>query len=185
MADYRKAVRKLLELEFSNPENFLHKNRGENDYTVGGIYKFAHPSWEGWAIVDDSISLSGRDMKKASVMLFENYEFNELVYKFYKYAFWDKMKLDYVQSQKIAEELFIFGVNAGIKVSVMKAQKIVDVEVDGLIGQMTIQALNRFDEERFDFIFDYIEEEYYKELIKKKPSFAQFKNGWINRARSV
>lgn len=40
------------------------------------------------------------------------------VAEFYKREFWDKMRLDEVQSQKIADEMMVFGVNTHPKTAV-------------------------------------------------------------------
>lgn len=185
MANFKKAVNTLLSLEFSNPRTFLHKNPGETDYTLGGIYKIAHPHLSVWSIVNAALARNDGNIGDASEELHGSDTVNHLVKEFYKTTFWDKMKLDRVNSDKIATEMFVFGVNAGTKNAVRKAQQIVGVEADGIVGNMTLNALNSYDEDRFDFVFDYVEEQFYNDLIAKKPSFAVFKNGWRNRAYAV
>ena len=185
MADFKKAFDVLMTLEFNRPSNFLHKNKTENDYTVAGIYKAAHPNWLGWFIVLDTLHRAEGNITLASQQLYKNTHLKEQAMDFYKRTFWDRMKLDKVDNDNTATELFVFAVNAGTRNAVRKAQKIVGVEVDGLVGPMTLKALNNFDSNQFDMKFDEIEIQFYDDLIKKRPSFACYRAGWMNRATSV
>ena len=174
-----------MSLEFNNPNNFLHKNKGEYDYTIGGIYKTAHPNWVGWQIVLGELASNRENMSLTSSRLWHNKVFRGMVSTFYEEKFWKKMKLDQITHQNTAEELFIFGVNSGSRNAIRKAQKIVGATPDGLIGPDTIKKLNAYDPEDFDMIFDVVELQYYNDIIKNKPSFAMFKDGWRNRAKAV
>ena len=118
-------------------------------------------------------------------MLYDSDKMRELVEFFYKRNFWDRAKLDLVDSQHIANEIFIFGVVADMPPSIRKAQEIVGVKIDGSVGEQTLKALNSFDEKVFDFAFDEEEIEYFKSVVAQKPQKAQFLNGWINRAHLV
>lgn len=188
MADFDKSFGELMKLEFNSPENFLHKNTGENDYTVAGIYKSAHPKWIGWHAVDIELMNANGDILEASKRLFKSYTFMRMVKDFYYEYFWLAMKLDKVLSQEVVDELFVFGVNSGKKNAIRKAQKLLGFEprwIDGFIGFMTIAALNAYDPHEFDMKFDEIELQFYYDIIARKPSFAVFKNGWRNRAYAV
>ena len=185
MSNFQKAFGTLMKLEFNSPSNYLHKNKSERDYTVAGIYKYAHPSWLGWFIVNDTLQRDSGNVPMASRELYRNLHLTELVMQFYKEKFWDRMRLDEVHSDNTATELFVFGVNAGTRNAIRKAQRVVGVDQDGLVGRITIGALNTFGEEDFDMKFDEVEIEFYDDLIKKKPSFALYKNGWHSRAKYV
>lgn len=175
----------LMTLEHSNPSDYLHKNSTESEYTIAGIYKSAHPNWLGWFIVNDTIQRNKGDIKAASKELYKNTHLKELVSQFYKEKFWDKMRLDEVCRSNTAVEIFVFGVNSGTRNAIRKAQKVVGVEQDGLIGKITIKALNNFDMDKFDMKFDEVEIAFYDDIIRRKPSFAIYQNGWHNRARTV
>ena len=95
------------------------------------------------------------------------------------------MKLDEVVSQKIAEELLVFAVNAGVGVAVKVAQKVIGVQADGVLGSRTIKALNEYDDKKFDIEFDKAEIEHYQKLVDNNPNFKKFINGWKNRAVAV
>jgi hypothetical protein len=104
---------------------------------------------------------------------------------FYKEAYWDRMRLDEISSQIKANEMFIFAVNVGVKPAVRVAQQLVGVVNDGIVGDQTVAAINKFDEERFDKQFDRAELEYYNRLMQKNPRLKIYANGWRNRALAV
>lgn len=183
MANFYNSMELLKSLEFSSPANCLHKNKTESDLTYFGIYRTANPNWTGWQIVDEAIARLS--LSEASKTLYANEWLNGKVYQFYKTNFWDKMKLDKIDSQKIADEMFCFGCNAGIKTAIRLAQKVVNVSDDGIIGENTLNALNSCDESKFDLAFDSLEIEYYDKLIAKNPKLAIYKKGWYNRANKI
>lgn len=184
MADFKEAMAFLETLEFSSPSDILHKNPKEKDITFYGIYKYAHPSWAGWDKVQRAIDKVG-DLEKASVILSKDSELKELVYKFYKAEFWDVMKLESIKDNIKANEMFIFGVNAGHHNAIKAAQKLVGVSIDGIIGEKTIRAINDYDTLAFDLGYDRLEVAYYQSLIEKNPSLAINERGWIRRAKAV
>lgn len=184
MANFKEAMALLETLEFSSPSDILHKNPKEKDITFYGIYKYAHPSWAGWDKVLKAIEATG-DLEKASVILSKDNGLKELVYKFYKAEFWDVMKLDSIKDNIKANEMFIFGVNAGHHNAIKAAQKLVGVSIDGIIGEKTIRAINDYDTLAFDLGYDRLEVAYYQSLIEKNPSLAINERGWIRRAKAV
>lgn len=183
MANINEAFNKVLNLEFSSPADALHYNSTEKGYTFMGIYEVAFPNWEGWRLVKQELNKA--PMAKASSVLYYNQALQNLVLKFYKMNFWDKMRLDEVQSQKIAEELFVFAVNAGIPSAVRAAQKVINILADGILGSKTIAALNQADSKMFDVEYDKAEIAHYELLAQKNPTFNIYLKGWRNRALAV
>lgn len=185
MADIREAMAILKVVEHSNRnDKLLHSNKGEQGLTFFGIYEKAHPEWKGWDIVKGYLSFTP-DIRKCSTILAGVKDLEDLVYDFYKKEFWDIARLDEINSQKIANEIFIFGVNAGMPISVIKAQFIVDAVADGKVGKNTIKALNAFDENRFDILFDEEEIKHYDKLIRLHSKFKINEKGWHSRAMAV
>lgn len=182
--NYTQAFNLLMSLEFSRPENALHKNPTENGLTFMGIYEAANPSWQGWGQVRAAINAYG-DLEKASVALYNDDALIEKVKIFYKKEFWDKMRLDEVDSELKACELFVFGVNVDTVPAVRVLQRLLGVVVDGIMGAQTLKALNNYNEQAFDVDFDRAEIAYYRNLIRKNPRLGVYERGWENRARSV
>ena len=64
----------------------------------------------------------------------------------YKNKYWDKLYLDNLNSQKIAEELFDAAVNMGVSVAVKILQNSLRVKTD---GKMTNDLIKIINERRF------------------------------------
>lgn len=184
MANFNEAFQILMRLEFSRPEDALDRNPTESGWTFMGIYQNAHPCWAGWDEILGAVALGG-NIEKISRALYASENLRAQVRAFYKEAYWDRMRLDEISSQLKANEMFIFGVNVGVKPAVRVAQQLVGVVNDGIAGDQTVAAINRYDEERFDKQFDRAELEYYNKLIEKNPKFRVYANGWRNRALAV
>ena len=184
MADMNKVFDVMLKLEFNSPTNALHKNKTESGWTFMGIYQTAHPKLELWSKVEDAISLSS-SVAEASKMLYADKDLLEEVKKFYKEKFWDKMWLDKVESQHIANEIFVFGVNTGCGRAVRLAQIVSGAVADSVIGPKTIEKINQCDEKVFDVRFDEEEVKYYEAIVANNPGKSIFLKGWKNRAMAV
>ena len=184
MANFNEAFQILMRLEFSKPEDALDKNPTERGWTFMGIYQAAHPHWAGWDEILGAVAYGG-DIEKISRALYGRENLRAEVRRFYKEAYWDRMRLDEVQSQIKGNEMFIFAVNVGIKPAVRVTQQLVGVVNDGIVGEQTLAAINRYDEERFDKQFDRAELQYYNSLIEKNPKYKIYANGWRNRALAV
>ena len=184
MAKIENAIGILFGLEFSSPSNVLERNKTEDGYTLFGIYQKANPDWYGWNTVN-SMMLQYQDMKTVSRRLYENEYIIELVIELYKKKYWDVAKLDSIDSQHKANEIFIFGVNAGMKIAIKTAQQIVGTKDDGIVGNNTIELVNKFNEAQFDLMYDEREILHYDEIIKHNPEKKIYANGWRNRAIAV
>lgn len=185
MADFIRAMAVLKELEFSKPDDCLHKNKTEQGLTYWGIYEKANPDWKAWEYIHKVLSSCNGNLKAASEMLFFEPNITKLVYKFYNKAYWQVMRGDEIASQKIAVEIFIFGVNAGMATAIRVAQSIVGVTADGTIGAKTIAALNTFDGAIFDKAYDELEIVHYNKLMARNPSLRIYANGWRRRAYAI
>ena len=192
MADFSKALEKLFELEHRGDCcAALHKNPGESGYTFMGIYQSAHPHLRLWDAMRETAKKYRCDLANrahragVSCMMCRRKDVMREVRSFYKMEFWDRICGDHIASQKIAEEIFIFAANAGVKTAVKRAQELVGATPDGICGPQTLQALNSYDPDLFDIAFDEEEIEYYEGLIARRPSLSIFARGWRNRARAV
>lgn len=132
--------------------------------TYKGIARKFHPSWAGWYYVD-----RGEDVP------------DRLVIDFYRAEFWLPIKADSIMSQRIANALFSYAVNAGVSPAVKLAQQAVCVDDDGVPGRITLFALNSVDPEIFLAKFALARIRHRIEVCKKDPSQRQFLVGWISR----
>lgn len=185
MAQFNEAYKILTKAEFSNKESkFVHRNENENGLTVGGVYQKAHPNVLDWDFIYAIVQVC-QSISRASTMLYHDDQIQLQVYTFFKTEFWDKARLSEVHSQKIANEIFLFGVHVGLSNAIEMAQKQVGAKQDGILGNLTLKALNNYNENRFDTKFDQLENEYYIELINKRPDLEYARNGFKARSELV
>ena len=155
MADFKKAFEKVLKFE-GGYVNDKSDSGGETKY---GISKKAYP---------------GIDIKSLTL---------EDAKAIYKKFYWDKIKGNEINNQRIAEIIFDTAVNMGVRRAVKIAQSCLGVKVDGIVGNETIEALNNCDENfinayKLQRIKIYVE-------ISKRGDNIKFLRGWISRVLSV
>ena len=185
MANIDEALDIMYRLEFSNEDNVLEQNATESGWTFMGVYQGAFPNLDLWKTVRQKVQQANGSMKLAGSILYNNVAVREMIDDFYKKEFWDKAKLDEVHSQQIANEIFIAGVNMGMKKAVMLAQKLVCVPADGIVGPKTLKAINTHDDTAFDEMYDTLEMDYYEMLVVNDPRKRIYAKGWRNRAIAV
>lgn len=131
--------------------------------TCWGIARNYHPRWEGWGRVD-ALKASNPDEHSLRGALKSDPKILKAAKQFYKREFWDKIKGDSIPNQFVANELFDTAVNMHPRNAIRFLQKSLnkfnrderddyynDMEVDGHIGPMTLNALKIFlmrDDER-------------------------------------
>lgn len=183
MADFKKAYLKLTKAEFSNrPEKFLHKNSGESDITLGGIYRKANPESFDWEFIDKIIKACFYDYERASILLYNDSNTKESVFNFFRTHYWDKIRLDEVQNQNTAEEIFLMGVVTHPRTAIRLAQKLILVNPDGICGKYTLKALNNYNADMFDRQYDNFEMKHFDFIIEQNPDLSINREGWYSRS---
>jgi len=102
---------------------------------------------------------------------------------FYK-DYWTPMNLEGIHDEDLVLQVFDFGVNAGIKTSIKVLQRIVKVSDDGIIGPMTLEAINESELPVYD-IFKKRRKIFYMNLAARKPELEVFLNGWLRRVEKT
>lgn len=112
----------------------------------------------------------------------------------YKKEYWDKLKLDLVNNQVIAEIAFDLAVNAGTDKAAKTLQEMINfmtkdnIAVDGKIGPVTIKRLNEIDtkaeNEEAVLLFSTIQGEHYLDCMRNREANEAFSLGWLRRMRS-
>lgn len=105
---------------------------------------------------------------------------SELYYK----HFWLPMNIDKIPNDLLKLHLFDMGVNAGTKTAIKILQDLLNVNIDGIIGNQTLEAIEDYDS---NIVADFANKrkEYYIKIIKKNPELSVFKKGWFNRVDST
>lgn len=141
----------------------LHKNPTESTSTYAGIYRAAHPRWDGWIYIDEG----------------ENPPIG-LVKEFYKDNFWDKVAVD---NEVVQAMLFEYGVNAGISKAVKILQEVVGTTIDGDLGPKTKAAVKKVSVDTLIDRFTIEKVEMYTNLANTNPGkYNLYLRGWMNRA---
>lgn len=164
MADFNPSFESMIRNEGGFKLHEVENDRG--GLTYAGIAQNFHPTWAGW----DRLKHDPDDP-----------EITQLVRDFYKEHYWDRVKGDAIKSQAIAESIFDFGVNAGIKTASKLVQIVVDATPDGIIGSKTVATLNDFDEALFISNFALSKIARYANIVNSNRTQGKFLLGWINR----
>lgn len=155
--------------------------------TYCGISRKFFPNWSGWISIDNW-KKGGGDPKNLKYPYLE-----DEVTNFYKTQFWDSMKLDNINDQDIANELFDTGVNMGIPIASKMIQEACnllnkqgksypDIDVDGIIGKNSLKTINEHPDKRKLYnLLNVLQGSRYVELTRKTPSQEVFLNGWLER----
>ena len=165
MANFQPAFQKMIHNEGGYVLHEVEGDRGGQTYA--GIAKNFHPTWEGWIYIDK------KDFNSPQLL--------NAVSDFYNRQFWRPIRGNDIQQQAVAEALFDFSVNAGIRTASKLAQIVVDAAPDGIIGAKSIAKINDADPEKFLLKFALAKVARYAEICRKNPSQKKFLLGWVNR----
>lgn len=103
----------------------------------------------------------------------------------YKRDYWDKIKGDQIKSYGVAFAIFDQAVNRGVVSAIKTAQKAVGQKDDGLLGPMTLNAINAKPEGQFLDSFISLSKKSYQDIVSRNPAQEVFINGWMNRLDSL
>lgn len=154
--------------------------------TIFGIARNIWGKLPLWAIVDEYKKQAGdlatkEARKKLESLCLANAEFVKQKLEFYKQNFWDKCKCDEIESQKVANNVYDFAVNAGTGQSAKVLQRALGVADDGVIGAGTLSACNAKSESELNAAFCDGRAKFYKDLVARKPQNEKFLKGWLSR----
>lgn len=161
--------------------------------TVFGISRKYWGNYKLWEVVDDIKNkldidnLKENDTQKALLIsneLLKNDVAVKSIKDFYYVNFWQPLNCNNVPNQAFADNLFLLGVNAGVKRAIKTGQEACNIAVDGVIGSETRKAFFNATIENAEK-FTEIEIRYYKSIVEKDKSQERFLNGWIRRAKAV
>jgi lysozyme family protein len=85
----------------------------------------------------------------------------------------------------VGEYLFDFSVNAGITRAIITVQKVLNVKVDGVLGPVTIAAIQRQDPQSLMYQLLAERVNYYTTITMQRSQFQVFFLGWIRRTIEV
>ena len=105
---------------------------------------------------------------------------NEQWMEIFKCQYWDRWKADEIENQSIANIVVDWVWASGVH-GIKQVQKILGVEVDGIVGRKTLAALNsrpadQIQAARIAFV---------ENIVRRKPSQRKFLRGWKNRILAI
>lgn len=109
----------------------------------------------------------------------------------YKKLYWDPMRLEAVRCDSVALVIFDQGVNQGISRVGMRVQRVLSElrrdpgPIDGIIGPLTLEALNGISPYTFKLHFLIRSLQYYAKIVRNDPTQSVFILGWINRVSNL
>lgn len=165
MADFTEAFEEMIRNEGGYVFHNVAGDRGGDTYA--GIARRYHPSWDGWALID----AEDRDSPALAASVSD----------FYREHFWNRLRGDLIQDQRIAETLFDFAVNAGLRTAIRLAQQVLDATPDGILGPITVDLLNQYPANEFLYRYAVAKVARYAEIVNGDRSQSKFLLGWINR----
>lgn len=102
----------------------------------------------------------------------------------YKKNYWDRMKGDLIQNQAVADILFDGCVNHGVTRGIKLMQKAVNVAQDGIMGPITLNAINTRDPRLVYERYKNERRAFYQQIVDNDPKQGTFLTGWMNRINS-
>lgn len=173
MANYEQALSKILQ----NEGGYINDQDDTGGETYRGVSRKNWSKWQGWTNIDLLKLQPGFPAN-----LERDQELQSLVFDFYESNFWNRIKGDSILSQEIADSIFDFAINAGVGTSASLAQLVVGVKPDGIIGNMSLEAINAFDTDHFIASFTVAKIARYISIVKKRPVAKKYFYGWVCRA---
>lgn len=190
MADFKKMIPFIIKWETG-----VSLKMGESNEA---LFRRAKASKSGF--VDDPDDRGGATVLGVTIGTFSNYmakkgvrsvtvnDLKNLSYEDWlsilKKMYWDRWHADDIKSQSVAELVVNWTWGSG-KWGIIIPQRVLQVTDDGIVGVMTLDALNRREPKE---LFEAIKEkqtQFYYDIVEKTPSQKKFLNGWLNRLNDL
>ncbi|MBC8603942.1 peptidoglycan domain protein [Parabacteroides acidifaciens] len=101
-----------------------------------------------------------------------------------KTMYWDKWKADQIMNQSVAN-ILVDWVWASGGYGIKRPQKILGVKVDGIVGSLTISAVNACDSRELFYAIKSDRIKFIDEICESRPVNNKFKRGWLNRINAI
>lgn len=183
MADFTIAYRKTV----LGNEGGYNPGIGENE-TYMGIDRAMNKHWSGWQIIDHiKAAMPGVSVARMNMLLNTNAQLQSNIATFYKVNYWDTMRLDDINDQQVANNLFDGSVNPCIepaaKVFQMACNEVKQgcLKEDGVIGSASIACINSLDAKHVFDIINAIREGNYRQEVVINPHKKQWLPVWLKR----
>lgn len=147
--------------------------------TYRGIARKHNPNWDGWEIVDDWKAKNG--IPKYNFIIPIEY-LDKLCADYSKSHYWDKMYLDQINNQSVAEMIGDYGYNSGTRLSMGTVQELIGHPKTMIFNSNDIAQINLVDQEK---LFTDLQNRRIKTITESKKIHPKYKTGLINRAKAI
>ena len=145
MAQFQPAFERLSKVEGGYVNNINDKG-GE---TFMGICRKYYPKNYMWTLIDKIKLEVGNKVKLINERAKKNNDIINQVRGIYRQNYWNKLRLDEVPSQKIAQNLFDDAVNRGTAAAIKTAQKLVKLPITGRMSNELINRLSKYGQVKY------------------------------------
>lgn len=165
-------------------------NPGEGEaFTYRGIDESQNPQWKWFAFIHQ-IYQANKDKGLSFInnLLATNTELQNDIQSFYKSGYWNTLSLDKVNDNQVTDILFDDSVNpCEINAAHVMQTAVVtcgtQLNVDGIIGQLTINAINSINAKTYYNAIITIRKFHYNDEVIKHPQQRQWLANWLNRLK--
>jgi lysozyme family protein len=98
-----------------------------------------------------------------------------------KRYYWDRWQADHIDDQSVAEILVDWVWCSG-KWGIVIPQRLLRVAPDGVVGNITLRAVNTANPAKFHARILNARIKFINDIIRRDPTQARFKNGWMRRS---
>ena len=146
--------------------------------TFKGVSRKNNPNWSGWAIID---AIKATNPPSLNAALNQDSDLLQKIMNFYQVNYWDVNRTGDINDQPTANQVFDTAVNCGTGTAAKFLQEAAGVNVDRMIGSITLAAVNGADPQTLYNQFIGYRKQYYLDIIARNPSQAQFQHSWFSR----
>lgn len=103
----------------------------------------------------------------------------------FKANYWNKIKGDLIEDQSIANLLADFAWHSGVTRAAKKLQALLGVKADGIIGDVTLKALNARSPLPLFGALKQARIKFLETIVKNDPSQKVYLKGWLGRVNRI
>jgi lysozyme family protein len=102
-----------------------------------------------------------------------------------KSMYWDACRADQIESQSVANAIVDWAWNSGTVTASKEVQKVLGVAADGIIGNITLAAINSRSPLPLFGAIQQARLDYLERICVARPANRKFENGWTRRVKSL
>ena len=102
-----------------------------------------------------------------------------------KSMYWDACRADKIESQSVANAIVDWAWNSGTVTASKEVQKVLGVTADGIIGNITLAAINSRSPLPLFGAIQEARKAYIDKICVSRPANIKFMKGWYNRINSL